>query len=173
MDIDLIIKILSIGTVASIVTGIFSVIVSIKNNKKLLQIEKQRERFSMDQRRYELIIELLEEIENIQFIFQKEGRAPDESLEYLSEVFGDSLEIYKKIAAIHKKKSYLLDDSTLITAKIEEVDESITEYLEYCKTGNTDDQVIKVDKICVSIYYLLDAYKDILRKNIEKLLKRT
>lgn len=171
MNTDLIIDILSIGVIASFVTGCFSLIIAIKNNKKLLQIEKLKQQFSINLKRYELLNNLLDEIEKIQFVYEKERRNPEESLDFLLKVFEDSLDIFKTISDIHKRNFYLFDDPSLITEKIIQIDESITEYIEYSKAGYKDGQVEKVDRICVSIYYLLEDYKDMVRGDIKEILR--
>lgn len=52
-----IIEILSAGVVASLVTGIFSLIIAIKNNRKLLDIEKSKQRFTITQERFKALKE--------------------------------------------------------------------------------------------------------------------
>ena len=52
-----IIEILSAGVVASLVTGIFSLIIAIKNNRKLRDIEKSKQRFTITQERFKALKE--------------------------------------------------------------------------------------------------------------------
>ena len=175
MNTELVIKILSMGIFASLVTGIFSLIVSIKNNRKLLLIEKQKEIFTMDVKRYEELKQLLEKVESVQFLFEKDQKAPDENLEYLSQVFGDTLNIFKTIKNLFEKNVYLLDNTLNIETKIEDIDDYISGYIEESKKGwitDIDEQVKRIDKICVDIYHFRDEYIKVLRCNIEKILKR-
>lgn len=47
-----ILEILSAGVIAALVTGIFSLIISVRNNKKLVEIEKNKQIFTLKQERY-------------------------------------------------------------------------------------------------------------------------
>ena len=58
-NIQLILNILSLGIFASMVTGIFSMIIAILNNRRLTKIEIQREQFQMDQKKYISLVSLL------------------------------------------------------------------------------------------------------------------
>lgn len=122
MDSELIIKLLSMGVVASFVTGIFSLVISIKNNKRLLQIEDKKERFQMDKRRYELLNELLKNIECLKFGFEKEGEVPEQSWKYLRKTFSKSIDIFESIKKLHKEKSYLLNVTLDLDITIENID---------------------------------------------------
>jgi|GEM_PF-521568 len=57
MSDKIIIEILSAGVVASLVTGIFSLIIAIKNNRKLLDIENSKQRFTITQERFKALKE--------------------------------------------------------------------------------------------------------------------
>lgn len=175
MDSELMIKLLSMGVVASFVTGIFSLIISIKNNKKLLQIEDKKERFQMDGKRYELLIEFLKDVEGIKFVFEKEEGNPEQNWNYLRKTFVDSINIFERIEKLHNEKSYLIDDPSTLTSEIEEIDQSISNYVQTFKDDKEIDQdkyVIEMDKICISIYNLRNDYLSVLRKNMERILKR-
>lgn len=52
-----IIEILSAGVVTSLVTGIFSLIIAFKNNRKLLDIENSKQRFAINQERFKALKE--------------------------------------------------------------------------------------------------------------------
>lgn len=57
MSDKIIIEILSAGVVASLVTGIFSLIIAIKNNRKSLDIENSKQRFTISQERFKALKE--------------------------------------------------------------------------------------------------------------------
>ena len=75
MSDKIIIEILSAGVVASLVTGIFSLIIAIKNNRKLLDIEKSKQHFTITQERfkalkeaYSQLLDLLPEDQRVGYI---------------------------------------------------------------------------------------------------------
>lgn len=86
---DLLTEILSAGVVASLVTGIFSLIIAFKNNRKLFEIENSKQRFTIIQERftalkeaYSQLLDLLPEAQHTGYIimnlpmqdgFEKEG----------------------------------------------------------------------------------------------------
>lgn len=57
MSDKIIIEILSAGVVASLVAGIFSLIIAIKNNRKLVDIENRKQRFTITQERFKALKE--------------------------------------------------------------------------------------------------------------------
>lgn len=175
MNSELVIKLLSMGVATSFITGVFSLIISIRNNKKLMQIEDKKERFQMDEKRYMLLNEFLGELEKIQFLYEKEGVIPEQSVKFLKDLFVDTIDIFESIQKMHNKKSYLLDNAISLTTTIKKIDESISKYVKKYQNSNgddSDDMVVEMDKICMDIYELRNNYGLELRNNIEKILKR-
>lgn len=172
---EIAIKILSTGVIASFVTGLFSLIVSMKNNKKLLQLEKQKEKFQMDQKRYDILTDLLEKFEKIQFKFEYSRTKPKQSFQYIHEMYCDSLDVFTKIEEFHKHNSYLIDNISSCESGIDNINKLVSEYVESYKNSNEDDldEIIReMDKICVCIYKLRNDYISILKDNINAILRR-
>lgn len=48
----MVLKLLSAGVITAMVTGLFSLIIAIKNNRRLLEIEKSKQPFTVEQERY-------------------------------------------------------------------------------------------------------------------------
>lgn len=178
MGIDIILKILSLGMVASFITGIFSLIISIKNNKRIMQIEDKKERFQMDEKRYALLEEYLSEFEKLKFLHEKNGVTPEQTSKFLKDFFVDTMDVFEKIQKIHNRKSYLLDEASSLTSSIIHIDKLISEYIEKYQDTTNDDKsildnmIVEMDKICIDIYELYNNYKAELRHNMEKILKR-
>lgn len=61
----IILDFLSAGVIASLVTGLFSLIVSIKNNKRLIELENNRQEFTLKQERYKGFKDAYTELINI------------------------------------------------------------------------------------------------------------
>ena len=54
---QIILELLSAGVMAALVTGMFSLIISVKNNRKLYEMEKNKQIFTMQQERYKQLLE--------------------------------------------------------------------------------------------------------------------
>lgn len=62
---DLWLRLLSAGVISSFVAGIFALLVAIKNNKRLLEIEKSKQKFSLNQERYKALREAYNELSKV------------------------------------------------------------------------------------------------------------
>lgn len=71
MNDKIIMEILSAGVVAALVTGVFSLIIAFKNNKRLLDIENSKQRFTIEQERFKA---LKEAYSNLLDLLPKEQR---------------------------------------------------------------------------------------------------
>lgn len=177
MTIELIIKILSMGMIASFITGIFLLIISIKNNKQIMQIEEKKERFQMDEKRYALLDEYLSEFEKIKFLHEKDDIVPEEDYKFLKDFFVDAINVFENMKKMHDRKSYLLDDVTFLTFTINQIDDLISKYIKKYKNNKEDNfdfdsMVMEMDKICMDIYELHNNYKSEIGHNMEKILRR-
>ena len=50
-NITIILELLSAGVIASLVTGIFSLGIAVKNNKRLVELENSKQKFTINQER--------------------------------------------------------------------------------------------------------------------------
>lgn len=48
-NITVILELLSAGVIASLVTGIFSLVIAVKNNKRLVELENSKQKFTINQ----------------------------------------------------------------------------------------------------------------------------
>jgi len=62
---ELWLKLLSAGVVSSFVAGIFSLVVAIKNNRRLLELEKSKQKFTLNQERFKGLREAYAELLNL------------------------------------------------------------------------------------------------------------
>lgn len=61
-NITIILEILSAGVIASLVTGIFSLVIAVKNNKRLVELENSKQKFTINQERYKGLREAYTEL---------------------------------------------------------------------------------------------------------------
>ena len=59
---DVLLKFLTAGVIVVLIAGVISLIVAIRNNKRLTQLEKHRQQFTIDQERYKTIRDAYEEL---------------------------------------------------------------------------------------------------------------
>lgn len=48
----ILLELLSAGVIAALVTGLFSLVIAIKNNRRLVELENSKQSFTVDQERY-------------------------------------------------------------------------------------------------------------------------
>ena len=63
--ITIILELLSAGVIASLVAGIFSLVIAFKNNKRLVELEKSKQKFTVNQERYKGLREAYAELLNV------------------------------------------------------------------------------------------------------------
>ena len=61
----MLIRILSAGVITAIVAGLFSLWVSFSNNKRLVKLEKSRQRFEIEQKQFKSLQEAYDELLSI------------------------------------------------------------------------------------------------------------
>ncbi len=64
-NITFILDLLSAGVIASLVAGIFSLVIAVKNNKRLVELEKSKQKFTVNQERYKGLKEAYAELLNV------------------------------------------------------------------------------------------------------------
>ena len=60
--ITIILELLSAGVIASLVASIFSLFIAFKNNKRLVELEKSKQKFTVNQERYKGLREAYAEL---------------------------------------------------------------------------------------------------------------
>lgn len=185
------IELLSAGVIAALVTGIFSLVIAIKNNKRLIELEKGKQKFTIDQERYKALRSAYSELLNL---------LPEEKLlghvimnmpshkgfqeNGLSEAF-EIAETNMKIMYSHfQKYCYLLsdDEQEQIQSEVETLDsisQSIIAELWSPDTENSEDADDSIsdaihEKILERLLKVTEfekLYYDSFRDNLSKLSK--
>lgn len=132
--ITILIEFLSAGVVTSLVAGVFSLIVSIKNNKRLIELEGIKQRFVLTQERYKEIkaayTELINELPEDKLLGHYIINLPlkENFQEYASQNIQKLLAANYEIICLHYKKyEYLFseNDKDKILKLIDDIDDSI------------------------------------------------
>ncbi len=124
-------ELLSAGVIAAFVTGIFSLIIAIKNNRKLVDLENSKQAFTMNQERYkslekaynELYEALAEENQVGHFIMNLPLKK-DFYINGLTEAFPIAENSMKIMYPHFQKYSYLFTkaDQDTVIDKVEKID---------------------------------------------------
>lgn len=61
-NISIVLQILSAGVIAALVTGVFSLVIAVKNNKRLIELENSKQKFTLTQKRFESLREAYSEL---------------------------------------------------------------------------------------------------------------
>ena len=154
---EILLKLLSAGVITAIVTGLFSLIVAVKNNRRLLEIEKSKQQFTIEQERYKdlrsayaELIELLPEEKHIGHIIMNMPAKENNGLFGVYEVAQENTRI---IYSHFKKHCYLLtqeDQKNVDDAveKIDSIEQSIINFqLQLCNSNkNESDEETIISK---------------------------
>ena len=198
--ITIILELLSAGVIASLVAGIFSLVIAFKNNKRLVELEKSKQKFTVNQERYKGLREAYAELLNVlpeekllghiiinlpsQKNFQENG---------LSEAY-EAADMNMKIMYSHfQKHGYLLsDDEQKESIKLIDVIDTITKSiidislgLQVYDVGNeenedtrSEEQDTSVDKVHKKILERIlkvtefeETYYNLFKNNLSKLSK--
>lgn len=192
-NITIILELLSAGVIAALVTGFFSLIISVKNNKRLIDLENSKQKFTLDQERfkglrdaYSELLSLLPEERLLGHVIMnlpsKEG--------FQENGLAESYEIAEKnmkiIYSHFQKYCYLLfdDEQKKVEDAVEEID-AITKNIIDRSTGldiyNTDkgsgaddsfDTVhVKIIERIIKVTEFEDLYFNLFKNSLSKLSK--
>ena len=177
--ITIILEFLSAGVIASLVAGIFSLVIAFKNNKRLVELEKSKQKFTVNQERYKGLREAYAELLNVlpeekllghiiinlpsQKNFQENG---------LSEAY-EAADMNMKIMYSHfQKHGYLLSDDE----QKEIIDISLS--LQVYDVWNEENEDASVDKVHEKILERIlkvtefeETYYNLFKNNLSKLSK--
>ena len=188
--ITIILELLSAGVIASLVAGIFSLVIAFKNNKRLVELEKSKQKFTVNQERYKGLREAYAELLNVlpeekllghiiinlpsQKNFQENG---------LSEAY-EAADMNMKIMYSHfQKHGYLLsDDEQKEIIKLIDVIDTITKSiidislgLQVYDVGNEENEDASVDKVHKKILERIlkvtefeETYYNLFKNNLSK-----
>lgn len=165
-------EILSAGVVVALVTGIFSLVIAVRNNKRLMELENLKQKFTMVQERfkelkdaYKELLGLLPEDRLLGHVIMNMPSRPDFQENGLSEAFEIGEENMKILYSHFQKYSYLFseDEKKKIGSAIEEIDD-IAQNIRMLNSGTqTDSDEEEMQEIHSNIH----------EKILERILKVT
>lgn len=175
-----IIKFLSAGVLVSVVTGIFSLTVSIINNRKIIQIEKNKQKFVFVQENYNEIKKVLDEMLHLDSILKDFPNNPseitEESFVRLHISANDRFKLIQdklaEISYMFSQENKLIIENEM--AEIKKIDKKLFSFLDENNglkpdPENTASKLIKyrINKV----YNLNESFIDILKKQLEEIQK--
>lgn len=175
-----IIKLLSAGVFVAIVTGIFSLIISIINNKKIIQIEKNKQKFVFIQENYSELKKVLDEVLHLDSILKDFPNNPND-------ITGQSFVIlnisandrFKLLQDRFNEISYMLSQKNRLTienemAEINDIEKTLLSFIDDNNElkpdpENTTNKLIK-ERI-LKIYNLQKTFISTVRVQLEEIQK--
>lgn len=189
----ILLELLSAGVIAALVTGIFSLVIAVKNNRRLLELENSKQKFTVDQERYkglrdaykELLC-LLPEEKLLGHIIMNMPSKEEFHKNGLSESFKIAEENMKIMYSHFQKYCYLLseDEQKTVSDLIEAIDnvtKSIINFNGGIQAYNTDGKADKMDSFdtihakiierIIKVVEFEEMYYNLFKDNLSKMSK--
>lgn len=177
-NLDLLMKILSAGVIAAFVTGVFSLIVSAKTNKRLEKIELIKQRYAMEGQKYDQINAYYSELLKKGKQFEYKGKI-EQTMKCVRQLFALHINMFEFLKEEHEKHFFLFDDSENEKIKEKEnvIDNYIHEFVEKFKEDENADAdenkyVEYIDRIAISIDDFKEDYYLLLSNKMKKILNK-
>ena len=157
MNTTILIEVLLAGVIAALVTGIFSLVIAVKSNRRSIELEKNKQKFTVDQERYKELRDAYEELLKIlpreKFIGHIISNLPsknDFQKKSLPEYFRISGDNMKILYCHFQKYCYLLSESEQKTvddsiAEIDDVTKSIVDFDSEIQKYDNDDKKNRIE----------------------------
>lgn len=186
---NILLEFLSAGVIAALVTGIFSLVIAVKNNRRLIELEKNKQKFTVDQERYKglrdaygELLRLLPKEKLLGHIVMNLPSKKDFQENGLSESFKIAEENMKILYSHFQKYCYLLseDEQKIVSNLVEEIDnvtKSIINFNSGIQIYNTDENSIevfdtihaKIIKRIMKVTEFEEMYYDLFKNNLSKM----
>ena len=155
MDISIL---LSAGVIVSLITGVFSLIVSVNNNKKMLSLEKYKQQSIINQERYKHLSAILDKLLNQTSILDNIPNNPQEvTSEHIVATHLFAEKRFNELKKMYNEFSFMLSTShtSTISTLIEEID-NVTHKLKLGVDNNSknvdpDDDLSKRTKLIIEL----------------------
>lgn len=186
-----ILELLSAGVIAALVTGIFSLVITAKNNKRLADLENIKQKFTMNQERFKALrdaygelLSLLPEDKLLGHVIINAPSREDFRESGLSEFYQIAEENMKIMYSHFQKYCYLFSESEKkkivdLIEQIDDVTKSIitismrTQVYNSDEDENTDDSFdavhTKIVERMIKVTEFETAYYDLFKNNLSKL----
>lgn len=188
---NILLEFLSAGVIATLVTGIFSLVIAVKNNRRLIELEKNKQKFTVDQERYKglrdaygELLRLLPEEKLLGHIVMNLPSKKDFQENGLSESFKIAEENMKILYSHFQKYCYLLseDEQKIVSNLVEEIDnvtKSIINFNSGIQKYNTDEEEnsievfdtihAKIIERIIKVTEFEEMYYDLFKNNLSKM----
>lgn len=190
-NITIVLELLSAGVIAALVTGIFSLVIAAKNNRRLIELENSKQKFTVDQERfkglrdaYSELLSLLPEDKLLGHVIMnlpsKEG-FQENGLTESYEIAENNMKI---MYSHFQKYCYLLsdDEQEKVADAVEEID-TITKSIislnsgldiynsneDSCKEDSFNTVHVKIIERIVKVTEFENMYYNLLKSSLSKL----
>lgn len=171
-NLDLLIKFFSAGVIAAVVTGIFSLIISVKTNKNLEKTEVIKQKYVMEKQKYEQLKEYWDNLVKNGDKFEFHGKS-EQTIGYFRKVFELELDKFQYIQKEHDDHSYLFDasENDYFEERKNLIDNCIHEFVEKCADSSDANEVAGyMYKISEEIEEYNKYYCKLIKRKLMKIL---
>lgn len=171
-NLDMLVKILSAGVIAALVTGVFSVITCIKANKRLKDIELIKQKYDMEKQNCDQLETHLKELAQKEFPYKGGINSTNEIVKGMAI---SCIDMYGHIKKEHESHIFLFKDSENkeIQEYENEIDDYINKYIveamgarDADKLGEYLNKIMELTEVFKKNYYLL------IRRKIKEILDK-
>lgn len=171
-NLDLLMKILSAGVIASFITGFFSVITCIKTNKRLKDIELIKHKYDLEKQKCDQLETHLKELVQKEFPYNGEINS---TAELVKELALSCVNTYEHIRKEHESYIFLFKDSE--NKEIQEYENTIDDYInKFIAEYMTLRDIDKLAEYLSKIITLTDTFKEnyylLIRRKIKEILDK-
>lgn len=173
-NLDILIKFLSAGVIAALVAGIFSVITTVKTNKRLKEIELIKQKYDMKKIEYDRLESYYKELLQKGEEFEYKGKIEYTS-EFVKQQFALRIQKFQFMQKEHEVHGFLFDDSENEKIKEKEniIDNDIEDFILKFKDGENIDKFAEyLEKIAIAIDKFAEDYHTLLKNKIRKILDK-
>lgn len=170
MDIDMFVKILSAGVIASFVTGIFSLAISLKNNRRIIAVEKMKQKHDINTKRYEILNNYLQKLYEGCKSFEYNGEI---TYENTPKIYSSFLDKFVFLTEEHKLNDFLFEDEENIYVKqqINEINDKIDSFTDRLRNLKDEEDITDdFNGITKGIDIFTDSYLDIVKRKMNLIL---
>lgn len=173
-NLDMLVKILSAGVIAALVTGVFSVITSIKTNKRLKEIELIKQKYDIEKQKCDQLETYFKELLQNEKKFEYKGKR-EQTIKCIQKMFSLRIDMYEFMKNEHESHSFLFKYSE--NKEIQKNEALIDSYIDdmvadFKNTADENKFVEYVDKIAISIDEFKENYHLLIKNKIKEILNK-
>lgn len=173
-NLDMLVKILSAGVIAALVAGIFSVITTVKTNKRLKEIELIKQKYDIEKQKCDQLETYFKELLQNEKKFEYKGKM-EQTFGCVKIMFSLRIDMYEYIKKEHESHSFLFEDTE--NHDIQKYEHLIDGYIhdmvaDFEESVDENKYAEYVNKIAISIDEFKENYHLLIKNKITEILNK-